>query len=148
MLTIYHISVNIILALIKYVEYGGIAQLGERLTGSQEVSGSIPLISTKKACFLVKTSLFTFIRCFGMPMPSYSLPLIGQCSFPCEHRPFFGAKWRLLHETDYFFRLLLWWSVRFFQLLPHTAFAHYRSVIQKSVYRFQCYYIIIDVEKP
>ena len=27
---------------------GGIAQLGERLTGSQEVSGSIPLISTKK----------------------------------------------------------------------------------------------------
>ena len=27
---------------------GGLAQLGERLTGSQEVSGSIPLISTKK----------------------------------------------------------------------------------------------------
>ena len=27
---------------------GGIAQLGERLTGSQEVSGSIPLISTRK----------------------------------------------------------------------------------------------------
>ena len=27
---------------------GGVAQLGERLTGSQEVSGSIPLISTKK----------------------------------------------------------------------------------------------------
>ena len=26
---------------------GGIAQLGERLTGSQEVSGSIPLISTR-----------------------------------------------------------------------------------------------------
>ena len=30
------------------IDYGGIAQLGERLTGSQEVSGSIPLISTKK----------------------------------------------------------------------------------------------------
>ena len=29
-------------------QFGGIAQLGERLTGSQEVSGSIPLISTKK----------------------------------------------------------------------------------------------------
>ena len=29
-------------------EYGGIAQLGERLNGIQEVSGSIPLISTKK----------------------------------------------------------------------------------------------------
>ena len=30
-------------------EYGGIAQLGERLNGIQEVSGSIPLISTTKA---------------------------------------------------------------------------------------------------
>ena len=28
--------------------YGGIAQLGERLHGMQEVSGSIPLTSTKK----------------------------------------------------------------------------------------------------
>ena len=27
--------------------FGGIAQLGERLHGMQEVSGSIPLISTK-----------------------------------------------------------------------------------------------------
>ena len=30
-------------------EYGGIAQLGERLNGIQEVSGSIPLISTIEA---------------------------------------------------------------------------------------------------
>ena len=30
-------------------EYGGIAQLGERLNGIQEVSGSIPLISTRKS---------------------------------------------------------------------------------------------------
>ena len=30
------------------VNHGGIAQLGERLNGIQEVSGSIPLISTKK----------------------------------------------------------------------------------------------------
>ena len=29
------------------IEYGGIAQIGERLNGIQEVSGSIPLISTK-----------------------------------------------------------------------------------------------------
>ena len=29
------------------IEFGGIAQLGERLNGIQEVSGSIPLISTK-----------------------------------------------------------------------------------------------------
>ena len=28
------------------IYYGGIAQLGERLNGIQEVSGSIPLIST------------------------------------------------------------------------------------------------------
>ena len=31
------------------IKYGGIAQLGERLNGIQEVSGSIPLISTKKS---------------------------------------------------------------------------------------------------
>ena len=29
------------------IEYGGVAHLGERLTGSQEVKGSIPFISTK-----------------------------------------------------------------------------------------------------
>ena len=34
--------------------HGGIAQLGERLTGSQEVSGSIPLISTNFANRKVK----------------------------------------------------------------------------------------------
>ena len=28
-------------------EFGGIAQLGERMTGSHEVRGSIPLVSTK-----------------------------------------------------------------------------------------------------
>ncbi len=43
--------------------YGGIAQLGERLNGIQEVSGSIPLISTtgnrkKLVLMKVKTSLF------------------------------------------------------------------------------------------
>ena len=35
---------------------GGIAQLGERLNGIQEVSGSIPLISTKKR----KTNVLRF----------------------------------------------------------------------------------------
>ena len=46
-------------------ECGGIAQLGERLNGIQEVSGSIPLISTKKctehyeiSCFRKKTADF------------------------------------------------------------------------------------------
>ena len=33
--------------------YGGLAQLGERLHGMQEVSGSIPLFSTKKALYFV-----------------------------------------------------------------------------------------------
>ena len=42
-------------------KYGGIAQLGERLNGIQEVSGSIPLISTIKA---LKTIGFQgFFRC-------------------------------------------------------------------------------------
>ena len=40
---------------------GGIAQLGERLTGSQEVSGSIPLISTK-ACNRKGYRLFFFAK--------------------------------------------------------------------------------------
>ncbi|EDM97528.1 hypothetical protein BACCAP_04672 [Pseudoflavonifractor capillosus ATCC 29799] len=35
-------------------QYGGIAQLGERLNGIQEVSGSIPLISTKKGPEIVR----------------------------------------------------------------------------------------------
>ena len=45
--------------------HGGIAQLGERLTGSQEVSGSIPLISTigkpgKHVLMKVKTCFLHF----------------------------------------------------------------------------------------
>ena len=36
------------------IEFGGIAQLGERLNGIQEVSGSIPLISTKSDCEIAK----------------------------------------------------------------------------------------------
>ena len=38
-------------------KYGGIAQLGERLNGIQEVSGSIPLISTNSNR---KVGLFSF----------------------------------------------------------------------------------------
>lgn len=34
-------------AIIMRASFGGIAQLGERLHGMQEVSGSIPLTSTK-----------------------------------------------------------------------------------------------------
>ena len=43
------------------VTYGGIAQLGERLNGIQEVSGSIPLISTTfKFRNLMISELFSF----------------------------------------------------------------------------------------
>ena len=40
---------------------GGLAQLGERLTGSQEVSGSIPLISTKKHQNRMVLMLFSYL---------------------------------------------------------------------------------------
>ena len=36
--------------------FGGIAQLGERLHGMQEVSGSIPLTSTKQDVELVQST--------------------------------------------------------------------------------------------
>jgi hypothetical protein len=41
---------------------GDIAQLGERLNGIQEVSGSIPLISTReiKACEVFTSQAFLF----------------------------------------------------------------------------------------
>ena len=32
----------------RHTSYGGLAQLGERLHGMQEVTGSIPVISTRK----------------------------------------------------------------------------------------------------
>ncbi|SCC93238.1 hypothetical protein THIX_30466 [Thiomonas sp. X19] len=34
--------------ILAFVPFGGIAQLGERLHGMQEVSGSIPLTSTNR----------------------------------------------------------------------------------------------------
>jgi hypothetical protein len=42
------------LSIIRLLFVGGIAQLGERLHGMQEVSGSIPLISTKFSVATVK----------------------------------------------------------------------------------------------
>ena len=41
------------------LRHGGVAQLGERLTGSQEVRGSIPLVST-----IVNTKVFGIPRAF------------------------------------------------------------------------------------
>ena len=36
----------------KYPDFGAVAQLGERLVRNEEVSGSIPLSSTKESAFL------------------------------------------------------------------------------------------------
>ncbi len=49
--------------------YGGIAQLGERLNGIQEVSGSIPLISTRKS---LETLVFQgfFHVCYFIIVPN------------------------------------------------------------------------------
>ena len=56
---------------ITQTEYGGIAQLGERLNGIQEVSGSIPLISTIEALktigfqgFFLCATLFPMAKLF------------------------------------------------------------------------------------
>ena len=44
--------------------FGGIAQLGERLNGIQEVSGSIPLISTKGPEIVRFQDLFVAVPVF------------------------------------------------------------------------------------
>ena len=55
--------------------YGGLAQLGERLHGMQEVSGSIPLFSTKKALYFVGSMVLFFLLkpifggCIASPAP-------------------------------------------------------------------------------
>ena len=46
----------------QQTKYGGIAQLGERLNGIQEVSGSIPLISTKNLRNLRISEVFLILR--------------------------------------------------------------------------------------
>ena len=60
---------------------GGIAQLGERLNGIQEVSGSIPLISTK----------LHQGRCDGNPFSSENglLLLCSPCRFPMKIKAIF-----------------------------------------------------------
>ena len=51
----------------RHTSSGGLAQLGERLHGMQEVSGSIPLFSTKKALYFAgSTVLFILLRPRGL----------------------------------------------------------------------------------
>lgn len=48
--------------------YGAIAQLGERLHGMQEVSGSIPLSSTKSSqTYEMFQKLVSIEICFNLP---------------------------------------------------------------------------------
>ena len=59
----------------RYTSFGGLAQLGERLHGMQEVSGSIPLFSTKKALYFVGSTVLFFLLkpifggCIASPAP-------------------------------------------------------------------------------
>ena len=50
-----------------HLAHGGIAQLGERLNGIQEVSGSIPLISTKSSAKARKTLKSLDFKVFSFP---------------------------------------------------------------------------------
>ena len=60
----YNSSVNNIL-------HGGVAQLGERLNGIQEVIGSIPTVSTKNDKLYQKLVVFTFyLFTFHYSLPS------------------------------------------------------------------------------
>ena len=61
--------------------YGGIAQLGERLNGIQEVSGSIPLISTKVE---KHTKRCAFLFSFGGVEPHPPSP--SGCPFQKDER--------------------------------------------------------------
>ena len=45
----------------RHTSFGGLAQLGERLHGMQEVSGSIPLFSTKKALYFAGSTVLFFL---------------------------------------------------------------------------------------
>ena len=74
--------------------FGGIAQLGERLTGSQEVSGSIPLISTRKSPEILRfqDSFFAFApfdQGYRLASPQkYLTPCPGNCGMirPARYR--------------------------------------------------------------
>ena len=48
---------------------GGIAQLGERLHGMQEVSGSIPLTSTSETCLIGVASFDALVKQAGHRSP-------------------------------------------------------------------------------
>ena len=70
----------------RYTSFGGLAQLGERLHGMQEVSGSIPLFSTKKALYFVGSMVLFFFSaaknggCTALPASFSDVLQAVQCS--------------------------------------------------------------------
>ena len=84
---------------------GGLAQLGERLTGSQEVSGSIPLISTTKNLETTGVSRF--------------FAILGKMHKPCFRVEFVlndGKKWQFLVSFSWKF-LQHFFKLHFFSFL-------------------------------
>ena len=91
------------------LQSGGIAQLGERLNGIQEVSGSIPLISTtrkqkKLVLTKVKTSFFVFSLC-RLIYPQIAIQHSPTPMGVPKGTPFFIPK---RQEAEHELRLLLW----------------------------------------
>ena len=62
-------------------KYGGIAQLGERLNGIQEVSGSIPLISTIGKPTTTEYGLCGGIAQLGAQLKRLRTPHVGNKKF-------------------------------------------------------------------
>ena len=74
--------------------HGGVAQLGERLTGSQEVRGSIPLVST-----IVNAKAFGIPKAFLMP--KHLAPQTPAHSNKKLHNLFPMSVHSLLDKRDY-----------------------------------------------
>ena len=62
---------------------GGLAQLGERLHGMQEVTGSIPVISTKKALYFAGSTVLFFLHRRGKRR---ELPTKGKATAFVDYR--------------------------------------------------------------
>ena len=67
----------------RHTSFGGLAQLGERLHGMQEVSGSIPLFSTKKALYFVGSMVLFFLY---RRRKRRELPTKGKATAFVDHR--------------------------------------------------------------
>ncbi len=84
MLTLFGLYAILTLVIGSLFDHGGVAQLGECLTGSQKVEGSSPFVSTKREGTLSQRSFFddfgkdNFERKLYMLFPCQRF-MIGQC---------------------------------------------------------------------